>query len=112
MFNRFIRWLARDIIESECEAASHATASHALREAYLNGITDGVALAVQPPGTPPTMMSKPDGVDIRTKDLWQAIDRADIVRRGIKALPDDRPMEIDGVNMRADQMRALLRQNG
>lgn len=119
MLNRFVRWLARDIIKAECNAAhrlGQAVAAddraEALRVAYLDGITDGVAIAVQEPGTPPQMMSAPEGVLIRTLDLWHAIDRADIVRRGIQALPGDRPMDIEGVKMRADQMRDLLRPKG
>ena len=119
MFKTLIRWLARDIIFREKAASfdeglavAAEDRAEALRVAYLDGVTDGVAIAVQEPGTPPQMMSAPAGVPIRTLDLWHAIDRADIVRRGIQALPDDRPMDIEGVNLRANQMRALLKPKG
>ena len=118
MFNRLIRWLARDIIFKEKAASfdegqivSEEKRQDEIRIAYLNGITDGVAIAVQSPGTPPAMMSKPKDVTIRTLELWDAIDRADIVRRGIEAIPGDRSIDIEGINLRADQMRALLKKN-
>lgn len=123
-------WLARRVIEKMSERihdegidAGRAIAAQQaqdaepdrlqeLAETYLSGITDGVAIAVQEPGTPPQMMNAPKGPHISTLQLWKAIDNADIVRRGIALLPGDRPMDVEGVQLRADQLRSLLKPKG
>lgn len=118
LWTRFRRWLAQDLIDradvdgylrglKRGAVEAHAILREDMVDAevsgYLAGITDGVALAVQAPGTPPKFPSRPAGLVI-DRLLWKAIDRADMVARGG---PDaTTPDAAEGITQRADQLRA------
>lgn len=119
---RLFRRLFSDRIEDELDAAQEAIATvvredmtKQVAKAYLDGITDGCALVIQKPGTRPRMIQQPEGVAIKERDFWTAIDRAEMVGRNYHQpwLPPvgTLPAVDQGIALRGDELREVMTRN-